>query len=68
MPTNFPAPETPEHLEILRRIDGKMDKVLQAQAAAGRRAVVSGAVAGSVSGGLVATAVLYIKAKFGIGM
>lgn len=48
-------------LALLRRIDGKMDNLTVRLDAVDRRA----AVAGAVSGGVVAVAVGYIRAKMG---
>ncbi|MFZ5427094.1 MAG: hypothetical protein ACOZEN_08965 [Thermodesulfobacteriota bacterium] len=61
-------PATPE-MQVLARIEKKVDCVAECLEGMERRAAVAGAVAGSVSGGLtggiVATAVLYIKLKLG---
>ncbi len=50
---------------LLRRIDGKVDKVTAQLDAVGRRAAVTGGLSGSIAGGVVAIAVGYIKAKMG---
>ncbi|HBW16177.1 MAG TPA: hypothetical protein DEF41_08610 [Desulfovibrio sp.] len=56
-------------LELLERIDAKMDKLGKRMDGLERRAATAGAVAGGVSGGLaggvVAVGILYIKAKLG---
>jgi hypothetical protein len=52
-------------LALLRRIDGKVDKVTAQLDAVDRRAAVAGGISGSVAGGVVALAVGYIKAKMG---
>ncbi len=59
---------TPE-MQVLTRIEGKMDNVAAYMATMERRALVAGAVSGAVSGslagGVVSTAILYIKFKLG---
>ncbi len=59
---------TPE-MQVLTRIEGKVNEVAKCMATMERRAVVAGAVSGAVSGslagGVVSTAILYIKFKLG---
>jgi hypothetical protein len=55
----------PTELELLRRIDGKVDKVTAQLDAVDRRACLAGGLSGSVAGGVVAIAIGYIKAKMG---
>jgi len=57
--------EESTEVTLLKRIDGKVDKVTAQLDAVGRRAAVAGGLSGSIAGGLVAIAVSYIKAKMG---
>lgn len=59
--------ETEESTEValLRRIDGKVDKVAEQLDGVGRRAVVAGGLSGSIAGSVVALGINYIKIKMG---
>jgi len=57
--------EESTEVTLLRRIDGKVDKVTAQLDAVGRRAAVTGGLSGSIAGGLAAIAVHYIKMKMG---
>ncbi|WP_075353258.1 hypothetical protein [Desulfovibrio sp. DV] len=58
------AGETTE-VALLRRIDGKMDTVVDRLDTVERRAMVAGACSGSLAGGVAAIAIGYIRAKMG---
>jgi len=58
------AGETTE-VALLRRIDGKMDTVVDRLDAVERRAMVAGGSSGALAGGVVALAISYIRAKMG---
>ena len=50
---------------LLRRIDGKMDTVVDRLDAVERRAMVAGAGGGALAGGVVSLGIAYIRAKMG---
>lgn len=50
---------------LLLRIDGKVDHLAAQLDAVGRRAAVTGALSGSIAGGVVTVAIHYIKLKMG---
>ncbi|OLN30433.1 hypothetical protein DVDV_0633 [Desulfovibrio sp. DV] len=52
-------------MALLRRIDGKMDTVVDRLDTVERRAMVAGACSGSLAGGVAAIAIGYIRAKMG---
>lgn len=58
------AEETTE-VALLRRIDGKMDTVVDRLDTVERRAVVAGAGGGALAGGVVSLGIAYIRAKMG---
>ncbi len=58
------AGETTE-VALLRRIDGKMDTVVDRLDAVERRAMVAGAGGGALAGGVVSLGIAYIRAKMG---
>jgi len=58
------AGETTE-VALLRRIDGKMDTVVDRLDAVERRAMVVGASSGALAGGVVSLTIGFIRAKMG---
>ncbi|MBI4804450.1 MAG: hypothetical protein HY795_04360 [Desulfovibrio sp.] len=58
--------EAQTELELLRSIDGKVDSLGDRLDSVNRRAVVAGGLSGSLAGGIVATAICYLKAKWGL--
>ena len=55
-----------EQLELMRRMDGKMDLLAMRLDKIEKNSRNAGAIAGGISGGLVATGIALLKAKFGI--
>ncbi len=58
------AEETTE-VALLRRIDGKMDTVVDRLDTVERRAMVVGASSGALAGGVVSLTIGFIRAKMG---
>ena len=64
MTQEMEAGETTE-VALLRRIDGKMDTVVNRLDTVERRAMVAGAGGGALAGGVVSLGIAYIRAKMG---
>ena len=64
MTQGMEAGETTE-VALLRRIDGKMDTVVNRLDTVERRAMVAGAGGGALAGGVVSLGIAYIRAKMG---
>ncbi len=64
MTQEMEAGETTE-VALLRRIDGKMDTVVDRLDTVERRAMVAGAGGGALAGGVVSLGIAYIRAKMG---
>lgn len=58
--------EKEQTLELLQRIDGRLERFEERFPAVERKAVMYGAAAGALSGGLVACGLLVARIKLGI--
>lgn len=62
--------DAPEELRLLRKMSDQMDglgeRIEKIEGRAIKVGAVAGAAAGAVSGGIVATGIALIKAKFGL--
>ncbi len=57
---------SPEVIQLLISIDKKLDRLDARTEKIEARAITKGAIAGGVSGGIVATAIAIIQSKFGM--
>ena len=55
-----------EELRLLRKIDKKVDGIEEQIATVKKAAVIHGAVAGGISGGIVAAGISFAKLKLGL--